>query len=72
VEIFSPGKRCYKYLVREWRQNVLQNRLPFGNNLKKRLLHLSLLLLTDRLQKRAVVKRQTERERKRAIFIGRA
>jgi len=51
----------YKYTVREWRQNVLQNLLPFGNNLK-RLLHLSLSLLTDGLQK-VLLSRDKGRER---------
>jgi len=62
--LFTWKKVHYKYTVREWRQNVLQNLLPFGNNLKRRLEHLPLSLLTDRAAKSAVVKRQ-ERERER-------
>jgi len=47
-----------KYTVREWRQNVLQNLLPFDKNPKKRLLQLSLSLLFS-------VKRQRERKREK-------
>jgi len=64
---FTWKKVLYKYTVREWRQNVLQNLLPFGNNLKKCLfLHLSLSLLTDGLQK-VLLSRNRQRETKRDL-----
>jgi len=67
--LFTWKNVHYKYTVREWRQNVLQNLLPFGNNLKKRLLHLSLSLLTDGLRKCCCQEtREREKERDRERF----
>jgi len=60
--LFTWKKVHYKYTVREWRQNVLQNLLPFGSSLNNRLLHLSLSLLTAGLQK-VLLSRDKERER---------
>jgi len=55
-----------KCTVREWRQNVSQNLLPFDKNPKKRLLQLSLSLLTDRLQK-VLLSRDREKEKERYL-----
>jgi len=73
--LFTWKKVLYsKYAVREWRQNVLQNLLPFYKNPKNRLLQLSLSLLTDRLQK-VLLSRDSEKEKEKkkgGILIGRA
>jgi len=59
-----------KYTVREWRQNVLQNLLPFNKNPKNRLLQLSLSLLTDRLQK-VLMSRDSEKEKAKGRYLHR-
>jgi len=55
-----------KYTVREWKQNVLQNLLPFVKNPKKRLLQLSLSLLRGRLQK-VLFSRDREKAKERYL-----
>jgi len=64
--LFTWKKVLYKYTVREWRQNVLQNLLPFGNNLKKGLFPSFSFTSHRRAAKSAVVKKQTEREKERS------
>jgi len=59
-----------KYTVREWRQNVLQNLLPFNKNPKNRLLQLSLSLLTDSRQK-VLLSRDREKEKEKERYLHR-